>query len=128
MSKRMKFLYIYRIDQQKEIPLTYVKNIKQAKEFIYAYYFMSHVEHFNAWCECHQRPNKNLQDFCYYAQTVIGIQNNPDNIQIVPVWFNQDDFVVILRAILGNSPIGTTYETEEELAFFKGLKNCNLTN
>lgn len=128
MTKKMKFLYIYKLDRQKEIPLTYVKDIKQAKEFVYKYYLMSNIEHFNAWCNCHQRPNKNWQDFCYYAQNVIEIQTNPDNIQIVPIWFTQDDVASILRSILGNSPIGTTYETSEEIAFFEGLNKSNLTN
>lgn len=128
MAKKMKFLYIFKKDKQKEIPLTYVKDVKQAKEYLYKYYLNLHLDHFNLWCDCHNRPNKSWEDYCYYAHEVLEIHTNPDDIQIVPIWFTQDDIASILRSILGNNPIGATYETIEEKMFFQELKNNNLTS
>ena len=128
MCKKLKFIYIFKCDEKNETPLTYVKNLKQAKEYLYLYYLEEHRAHFNAWCECHNRPNKTWEDYCLYAQDVLEIYKNPDNIKLVPIWFTEDDIASLLRSITGNTPVGASYETEEERAFFNSLKEYNLTN
>ena len=120
--KKMKFLYICRIEDEQEIPLTYVNNINQAREYIYRYYLVKHLEHFKAWCECHDRPDKTWEDYIFYAHNVIEIHTNPDNLQIIPTWFNQEDIAAVLRVNTLNYPVGASYETPEEIQFFENLQ------
>ena len=110
----MKF---YLVAFNKDIPednvLSIVQTKSQAKTYIVLHILNKHKEHFNAWCDIH---NKNKDSFQVQFEYVCKVwyQDLEDYI-VLEKKFNKKEMMHCLRILSGAIPVGAYWENEDEI-------------
>ncbi len=95
---------------------TIVKNKSDAREYINKVIFSEHKNHFNLWCELHNKNCNDLQTFYDYIETRYDYESNPYNdFKVITLKYDIKDLCSILRILSYFKPVGASYETQNEV-------------
>lgn len=95
-----------------------VKNVKQANDYILNLLHMEHINHFEQWCELHDRDS-NIKDTFYDYLDIMYPDYNPfSEYVIIPLYYTKDNLCILIRSLMGYIPVGANYETQEEVEIF----------